>query len=298
MVELRHLRYFVTVAEELNFTRAAERLHMAQPPLSLAIRQLEQELGAPVFVRSSRDVRLTIAGETLLDGARNSLSEVERALASARRAADGELGSLRVGFSWSARFETLPKIGRAFRSRFPDVELLTEEMWNSRMPAALRSGAIAVAVSLCPDMDAGVSYEPVRHEVAVALLPAGHPLAGEREIELSLLANEEFVLFPRELAPRLHDVFVGLCRTAGFEPSLSSASFHSGWELGLLGDTARVALAPESVIGSLPEQIVAVSVAGVVAQLETCIAWHAIDAPPAVERFLEVARAAVQIPGR
>lgn len=291
MIELRHLRYFVAVAEELNFSRAAERLHMAQPPLSLAIRQLEQELGAPLFVRSSRDVKLTAAGRTLLEGARHSLREVERTLAAARRAADGELGLLRVAFSWSARFETLPSVGQAFRTRFPDVELLTEEMWNARMPAALRSGAIDVAISLCPEMDAGLSYEPIRHERPVLLVPAEHRLAGEDQLELGALAGEQFVLFPRELAPRLHDVFVGLCRTAGFEPTLGSASFHSGWELGFLADVSLVALAPESVAPFLPEKILALPLAGVAERLETCVVWHATDAPPAVTSFLEVARA-------
>lgn len=291
VVELRHLRYFVAVAEELNFTRAAERLHMAQPPLSLAIRQLEQELGTALFIRSSRDVKLTPAGRTLLDGARHSLSEVERTLAAARRAAAGELGSLRVGFSWSTRFETLPAVGQAFRARYPDVELLTEEIWNARMPGALRSGAIDVGISLCPEMDAGLSYEPIRHEHAVVLLPADHRLAGEATVALDALAEEEFVLFPRELAPRLHDVFVGLCRTAGFEPMLSSASFHSGWELGFLADVSLVALAPESVAPFLPEKIVALPLAGAAGRLETCMVWHATDAPPAAMTLLDIARA-------
>src|SRR5205807_5342571 len=133
MLELRHLRYFVAVAEELNFSRAAERLHMAQPPLSAAIRQLEQELGTELLLRTTREVRLTDAGLTFLEGAKRTLDELERARRDAQRAASGQLGQLRVAFSWSARFETLPAIGRRFRSTHPDVTLLTEEMWNARM---------------------------------------------------------------------------------------------------------------------------------------------------------------------
>src|SRR4029453_16109390 len=132
MPELRHLRYFVAVAEERNFSRAARRLRMTQPPLSHAIRQLEPELGTKLFRRSSREVKLTEAGAALLEGAKRTLAEAEGAVAAARRAGAGELGSLRIGFSWSARFETLPKLGQAFRSQRPDVELLTEEIWNSR----------------------------------------------------------------------------------------------------------------------------------------------------------------------
>ena len=147
MLELRHLRYFVAVAEELNFSRAAERLHMAQPPLSAAIRQLEQDLGTELLVRTTREVRLTEAGRAFLAGTHRTLVELERARSDTQRAAAGQLGQLRVGFSWSARFETLPKVGRAFRLSHPGVTLLTEEMWNARMLTSLRSGAIAGTVA-------------------------------------------------------------------------------------------------------------------------------------------------------
>src|SRR4029453_18078512 len=211
MPELRHLRYFVAVAEELNFSRAARRLRMAQPPLSVAIRQLEQELGTALFLRSSREVTLTDAGRAMLDGARRTLAEAERAVADARRVAEGELGSLRLAFSWSARFETLPALGRAFRTQRPDVSLLTEEMWNARMPPALRGGTVDVAVSLCPEIVSELAYEPIRSEPVVALLSARHDLADEPAIPLAALADEAFVLFPRELAPRLHHAPIRLC---------------------------------------------------------------------------------------
>src|SRR5215831_19914148 len=128
MPELRHLRYFVAVAEELNFSRAAKRLRMAQPPLSVAIRQLEQEIGTSLFHRTSREVKLTEAGEALLVGARRTLAEAEGAVTAAKRTAAGELGVLRVGYVWSARFETLPALGRALTGHRPDVELVAEEM--------------------------------------------------------------------------------------------------------------------------------------------------------------------------
>src|SRR5262249_41019563 len=177
MVELRHLRYFVAVAEELNFSRAAERLHMAQPPLSVAIRQLEQELGTSLFERTSREVRLTESGVALLDGARRTLAEAEAAFTAARRAAAGEVGSLRIGYNWRAGFETLPALGQALRRAHPDVELLAEEMRPNRMAAALRAGAIDVALALYPDIVATLSYVTVRREHIVALLSDTHPLA-------------------------------------------------------------------------------------------------------------------------
>ena len=291
MLELRHLRYFVAVAEELNFSRAAERLHMAQPPLSAAIRQLEQELGTDLLLRTTREVRLTEAGQTFLEGAERTLAELERARTDAQRAAAGEIGQLRIGFSWSTRFETLPAIGRSFRRSHPDVSLLTEEMWNARMLPALRSGAIDLAVSLCPEIAGELAYEPIRREPMLALLAQSHPLAANAELALRDLADERFLMFPRDLAPRLYDSMVGLCRQAGFEPIASGDSFHSGWELQILSDVDVVALAPASVALELPDGIAAVEVADPPAAVETAVVWAKND-PSAISRaFRETALA-------
>jgi DNA-binding transcriptional LysR family regulator len=289
MYELRDLRYFIAVAE-LNFSRAAERLHMAQPPLSVAIRQLEQELGTDLLLRTTRDVRLTGAGEAFLAGARRTLAELEHSVVDARRAAAGELGSLRVAFSWSARFETLPELGRALRAKHPDIELLTEEMWNARMPEALRSGAVDVAVSICPEIASELAYEPIRSERIVALVAATHRLAEEGEVALDALADDGFVLFPRELASHLFDVLVALCRRAGFEPSIRSESFHTGWDIGVLAEVSVVALVPESVARDLPAGVVALRLSEPVDELETAILWRKDDTSAVVAAFREVAR--------
>jgi DNA-binding transcriptional LysR family regulator len=292
MVELRHLRYFIAVAEELNFSRAAERLHMAQPPLSAAIRQLERDLGVELFVRTTREVKLTDAGRAFLAGARRTLADAERAAEDAKRAAAGELGHLRIAYSWSTRFETLPALGRAFRATHEGVELLAQEMWNARMPAAFASGSIDVALSLCPEIAAELELAPVRKERFVALLPEAHPLAREEAISLSALADEDFILFPREIAPRLYDAFVALPRRVGFEPRLRNESFHTGWDLGVLAEIPAVALAPQTVSGGLPDGIVAVALSEPIAALETCVVWRADDGSPAVAAFVAVARSA------
>jgi DNA-binding transcriptional LysR family regulator len=291
MLELRHLRYFVAVAEELNFSRAAERLHMAQPPLSAAIRQLEQELGTELLLRTTREVRLTEAGHTFLEGARRTLAELARARSDTQRAAAGEVGHLRVGFSWSARFETLPRLGQSFRLSHPEVSLLTEEMWNARMLPALRSGAIDVAVSLCPESASEFSYLPIRSEPVVALLSRSHPLSESAEIALGALADEHFLLFPRELAPRLYDFMTGLCRHAGFEPVVRGESFHSGWELQILSDVDLVALAPASVAVDLPDGIAAAVVVDPPDQLETAVVWREDDPSPVNRAFRDAAQA-------
>jgi DNA-binding transcriptional LysR family regulator len=280
----------VAVAEELNFSRAAERLHMAQPPLSVAIRQLEQELGTALLTRTTRDVRLTDAGSAFLEGARATLAGIERTVAEARRAAAGELGRLRIAFSWGARFVTLPALGQAFHSSYPDVQLRTEEMWNSRMADALESRAADLAVSLCAEIVADVRYEAIRSEPLIAIVTDDHPLAAETEIALAALAGEPFVMFPRELAPRLYESLVGVCRRAGFEPQIRSESFHASWELGVLADVPAVALAPESVMVNPRQGLVAVALSPPAGRVETAIMWREEhDSAPAAA-FREVAR--------
>jgi DNA-binding transcriptional LysR family regulator len=292
MVELRHLRYFVAVAEELNFSRAAQRMHMAQPPLSATIRQLERDLGVDLFVRTTREVKLTEAGRAFLDGARRTLADAERAAEDAKRAAAGELGRLRIAYSWSTRFETVPALGRAFRARHPAVELLAQEMWNARMPPAFANGSIDIAVSLCPEISAELELAPIRKERLVALLPEAHRLAREEAIPLSALADEEFVLFPREIAPRLYDAFVAIYRRAGFEPRVRNESFHTGWDLGMLPEIPAVAMAPQTVSAGLPDGIMAVALSEPTDSLETCLVSRGDDSSPAVAAFGAVARSA------
>src|SRR5215217_8192488 len=291
MVELRHLRYFIAVAEELNFTRAARQMHMAQPPLSAAIRQLERDLGVDLFVRTTREVKLTEAGRAFLEGARRTLADADRAAEDAKRAAAGKLGRLRIAYSWSTRFETLPALGRAFRASHPDVALLAQEMWNARMPTAFAAGSIDIALSLCPEIAAELKLTPIRKERLVALLPEAHPLTREEAIPLSALADEEFVLFPRDIAPRLHDAFVAIYRRAGFEPRVRHESFHTGWDLGVLAEIPAAALAPQSVAGGLPDGIVAVALSEPTDSLETCLLWRGDDRSGGVPASGESARA-------
>jgi DNA-binding transcriptional LysR family regulator len=298
MVELRHLRYFIAVAEELNFSRAAQRMHMAQPPLSAAIRQLERDLGVDLFVRTTREVNLTDAGHAFLAGARRTLADAERAAEDARRAAAGELGHLRIAYSWSTRFQTLPALGQAFRATHPDVELLAQEMWNARMPPAFASGSIDIALSLCPEIAAELELAPIRKERLVALLPESHPLAREEAIPLAALADDEFIVFPREIAPRLHDAFMSVFRRAGFEPRVRNESFHTGWDLGVLAEIPAAAMAPQTVAGGLPDGIVAVALSEPTDSLEICLVWRGDDSSPAVAAFVGVARSAFGAVGR
>jgi DNA-binding transcriptional LysR family regulator len=162
-------------------------------------------------------------------------------------------------------------------------------MWNARMLPAVRSGMIDTAISLCPEIASGFSYATLRSEPVIALLARSHPLAGSRAIDLRQLAEDRFLLFPRELAPRLYDFMVALCRRAGFEPVARGESFHSGWELQILADVDVVALAPASVARELPEGILAALVTDPPDQLETAIVFRADDRSPANRAFRDAA---------
>jgi DNA-binding transcriptional LysR family regulator len=290
MVEHRHLRYFIAVAEELNFTRAANRLHMAQPPLSAAIRQLERNLGAQLLSRTTRHVALTDAGKAFLLGARRVLESLDLAVDAARRAAVGQLGTLRVAFGAAARFETLPAIGRAFRRSHPDVTVVTEEMWNAQMGPALRTGLVDVAVTLCPELSADLACEIVRRERIVALVPRTHPLAGGVRIALGALADDPFVLPPHGAAPRLHDTLIELCRRSGFQPAARAGGWQTAWELDALPELGLVSLGPESLSRGAPGDIVALPLVDTDEWLETAIVTRAGETSPLVEAFTEAAR--------
>jgi DNA-binding transcriptional LysR family regulator len=218
------------------------------------------------------------------------LAEADATVVAAQRAAAGERGTLHIGYSWSARFQTLPALGQAFKGSRPEVELLAEEMWNGRMPDALRAGAIDVAVSLCPDVMGELAYELVRSEPVIALLAADHELATEEGITLTALADEELMLFPRELAPKLHDFLVGLCRSAGFEPKQNGESFHTRWTIGTW-EPHTFALVPASAAGELPSGVAAVAIDEPDDRLETHVVWRTADESPTVAAFVAQAGA-------
>jgi DNA-binding transcriptional LysR family regulator len=289
-IELRHLRSFVAVAEEAHFGRAAQRLHMAQPPLSRQIRQLETELGVLLFRRDPRGVELTAAGRALLPLARTALADVERAAALVRRVGRDEPPPLRVGYGWSAAFEVLPALGRAFRERHPELRFLAQEMWNTQLVAALGAGDLDVAVTLNPDVVPGLAYETIRVEPLVAVVPRGHALAGRPEAPLAALAGERLLLFPRDLAPRLYDSLVDACRRAGFEPLVAEESFHTSWDLGLAPEGAGVTLCPAAVAGAAPPGVAVVRLTPPAPSLPTTLLWHRDADDPAVAAFVAVAR--------
>jgi DNA-binding transcriptional LysR family regulator len=247
-MELRHLRYFVAVAEELHFARAAARLHIAQPPLSQQIKSLETELGVQLFDRSQRRVRLTAAGAAFLIEARRTLASAERAADAARRAARGEIGRLAIGYVASVAYELLPAIVRAYRRRAPDVTLALEEMSSAEQSRALAAGSLDLGfVRRPPAIEPGLIGTVVRREPIVLALPRGHALATLRVIRLGDLRQEAFVVFPARPRPSWADVAIDLCRRAGFEPAVAQEAIEMTSALSLVAAGIGVTLVPSSV---------------------------------------------------
>lgn len=246
-LELRHLRYFVAVADELHFGRAAERLHISQPPLSMQIRALEDILGTPLFHRTRRRVSLTKAGEIFVREARQILERTEGAILAAQRAARGEVGELAIGFVSSANFSVLPPLLRQFRARAPGVRLTLRESTTDVQLVDLAEGRIDVGLVLAPIDAPALAYRPIHREPLVVALPEQHRLAGQPgAVRLADLADDPFVLIPRHLAPGFYDDIVSYCRRTGFSPRVEQEAVQMQTIVSLVSSGIGVSLMPAS----------------------------------------------------
>lgn len=246
-LELRHLRYFVAVAEELNFTRAAERLHIAQPPLSTQIRQLEEELGAQLFEREKRRVYLTAAGRDLLERARSILTAAESAKDAVRRTASGETGELRLGYVPSAMFtEALPGAILRFQQRYPRIQLHLLEMPSIDQLYAVHNRELEVGILRRPDIaiPVGVHLEEWYQAPLVAALPKGHRLAARESLRIADLKDQPLILFPRQSGIGLYWRVVDLCIKAKFRPRVVRETRDYAVMIGLVSAGVGIALVP------------------------------------------------------
>jgi DNA-binding transcriptional LysR family regulator len=215
-LELRHLRAFVAVAEELHFTRAAARLHLAQQALSTQIRQLEEELGTPLFLRTTRRVELTDAGRTLLLHAEPILASVSAAVQGTRRAASGELGTLSIAYTPTVAELTLPPLVAAVHERFPDVRVRTCEMWQAEMADAVDAGRFDIGLARCPVLHDDLESAVIRDEPLGIMLGEAHRLAREDTVRIEDIGAEKLLIWPRVLSPGFHDRVVDALRAHGF----------------------------------------------------------------------------------
>lgn len=293
-MELRHIRYFLAVADEGSVTRGAERVGIGQPPLSLQIKDLETEIGSPLFRRVPHGVVLTAAGTAFYERVRGIPDQVERATLAAQRAARGELGSLRIGFTASAAFNPVVTDAiQRFRRAYSSVELTMEESNTARLVAALQNNALDAAF-IHPgfqDID-GLQLRLLSEEPLLAVLPAKHSLANKADLSLRELAAESFVLFPRSIGTALFDTVMMAGREAGFEIQIGQVAPQFASIINLVAVEVGVSLVPASlkqlqVKGVVFRDLVDVSTTTV----RLSLAWRRGDTSMFLKNFLNSALA-------
>lgn len=287
-MELRHLRYFVAVAEELHFGRAAARLHIQQPPLTRQIQLLEAELGFPLFERSRRRVELTPAGVALLGRTRQVFDALDVAVHDARSASQGQSGRLVIGYPSSLAYSGLTELLRAFRTRFPSVELALRELPPGDQIDALKAGSLDVGFVRTSLDDPALVAELVRREALMVVLPDDHPLTSRRTVALEALAKEPFVLFSRARGPAFFDQLMSLCSAAGFTPRI----VQEAPQLDIISMVAAgfgVSIMPSSMRNFRRPGLSFRAIAGA-PQVELLIVWRHQNLSPALHNFVDLVR--------
>jgi DNA-binding transcriptional LysR family regulator len=290
-VELRHLRYFVAVAEERHFGRAAARLHIAQPPLSQQIRRFEAELGEPLLYRTTRRVELAPAGEVLLERARAILAAVDAAIDDARRAARGEYGRLAIGFTGSVTYAMLPSLAAALREQLPGVTLeLRGELLTPAQVAQLRDGTLDLGLLRPPVHERDLSTEVLRSEPLLAVLPESHPLADSEALPLELLEDEPFVTYPSHFRSVVHDAVEDACAAHGFKPHATHEVAETATLVSFVAAGLGVSLVPASVRNMTVQGAIYRPLAQDTTRVELAVAWRRDDDRPVLARALDVIR--------
>jgi DNA-binding transcriptional LysR family regulator len=290
--ELWHLRYFVAVAERLHFGRAAESLHISQPPLSRAIRALEHRVGVPLFARSRRRVTLTAEGTHFVEDARRIIAQLERAVLELRSIASGEQGRLRIGFVSLADYGVLPALLKGFKAARPGVTLALREMLSPEQAAALGAGELDFGLLLPPvEGAAHLDHLVVQRERFVAALPARHRLARQAgRLAMSELAGEPFVMVPREIAPGLYDIVRGLAARAGIPLNVAQEAIQMQTVVSLVSSGLGVAIVPASVSNLGRRGVAYRELADRHPRLDLWLAWHRGELSAAARDFVNQAR--------
>ena len=289
-MELRQLRYFVAVAEERHFGRAAKRLRLSQPPLSTQIKGLEEELGVKLFQRSTRQVALTDAGRTFLERAEGILEAVEEAKEAAKGADEGARGRLEIGFISSATLGLLPPAIRLFRERFGGVEIELRELTSAQQIDALYAGEIRVGLVRLPLRAPGLRFEPLQEESFVVALPSGHPLEALESVPLEAMVDQPLIFFTRQLMPSLHAQIVELFQRVGAFPNVVQHAVHLQTIVGLVASDVGLAILPEPAERFSREGVVYRSLDAPDATSWVGLAWVEGDESKLVKNFVRTVR--------
>jgi DNA-binding transcriptional LysR family regulator len=293
-IELRQLRYFVAVAEENHFGRAAARLHMTQPPLSQTIQALEASLGTQLFLRTKRSVRLSPAGLALLPEARRILQQAGALPDLARRAASGESGLLSLSFVSTADYSVLPPLLREFREHCPQAQIDLREATTDVQLEDLMQGRIDAGLLIPPLYDKAkteLDYLTVLSEPLILAAPQGlKALRGKNVIDLKAVADLPLIIFPRRIAPAFHDAILGCFRDAGLTPRIGQEAIQMQTIVGLVSAGMGVALVPQSVSNLKRPGVEYKPLSGKTVQVETGLAWRRDNLSPVLHIFLELLR--------
>lgn len=290
MPELRRLRYAVAVADELNFTRAAERLGVSQQVLSEQIRRLEDELGLQVFDRTTRQVRVTSHGRQILDEARAVVGAADALRDRARRLASAQAGVVRLGYSRSTAFDTAPLVSAVTEAR-PELRVEVREVPSRQLPQSVRDGDVDVALSRWADDTDQLFAHTLRRLRSGVILRAGDALAGRAEVALGDLAGRSLVMHRREDAPARHDATLAACAEAGVEPEIVTSRLPFDPLFTDVAEGRGVQIASESIRGALPAGLTWVPLASGVLEQRVDLLWDPARAHPARDAFLDEARA-------
>lgn len=246
-MEFRQLRYFLAVAQTLHFTKAAELMGIAQPPLSQQIQKLEREIGTRLFIRHQRHVELTEAGAFFKERAQKILAETDLALSEIKKVARGESGRLSVGFAGSTVFHTLIATAmQTYRRAFPEVVIHSTESNSTALLSKVQNAELDCAIVRLPLQVDDLNCQPIVAEPMIAVLPSAHACAGQETIDLALLAADDFIAFPRDIGPQLYDSILLACHQAGFSPRISMESPQISSSINLVAAGFGVAIIPAS----------------------------------------------------
>lgn len=279
-VDLRLMRYVVAVADEGGFARAARRLHMAQPPLSRQIAELERQLGVRLFER--RPTRLTTAGKAFVESARQILADAERLPREVQVAGRTASGTVTLGYMPAGGFDTVPALVRAVQDRHPAIEIEAREQWSPERALTRETDPVDLALTRCAADDRDLEVLILRHEHLLVLLPASHPLAGRDEIALADLAGHTFCYFPRRLAPAYFDHVVGALNSGG--------RTFTVWENPIPNDPRNFTVIPSSTARHVPPGLTVMHLTDQLPRVDLQLLWNPATVTPATAAVIDIAR--------
>ncbi|WP_225049969.1 acetoin biosynthesis transcriptional regulator AlsR [Priestia megaterium] len=293
-MELRHLKYFKTVAEELHFGKAAARLNIAQPPLSLQIRNLEEELGVSLFHRTKRHVELTKEGQVFLEKVYQIFESLDESIETVRMVSRGEIGEIVIGFLASAAYDVLPTIIKHYRKQYPSIHVNLKQLTSAEQLKALEEGTIHIGIISEPIENQSLNFEIIRREPMVVALPKEHPLASKTaSIHLMDLANEPFIVTERKSNQHHYDGVINSCYESGFSPNVIQETKEMSTVISLVSAGIGIAIVPSSIQLLLQNEVVYREIRDNKFNTITALVWKNKNQSPIVNGFVNLVKESI-----